>query len=64
MVRDAHGLEATAASAEAVQACLDPAMRSGLHDDARLLSARVACRYPLAPQQRVGYAAAVHAVGL
>ena len=64
MVRDAYGLEATAASAEAVQAFLASAMQAGLHDDARRLLERIAGRYPLPQRRPIGYAAATHAVGL
>ena len=46
------------------QIFLDASMQAGLHDDARLLLERVAGRHPLPPRQRIGYAAAVLAVGL
>ena len=45
------------------QLYLDAAMQAGLHDEARLLLERVAGRHPVPPARRVGYAAAVGAVG-
>jgi hypothetical protein len=45
------------------QLYLDSAIRADLHDDARLLLERVAGRHPVPPHRRIGYAAAVRAVG-
>jgi len=45
------------------QLYLDAAMRADLRDDVRLLLERVAGRHPVAPERRIGYAAAARAVG-
>jgi tetratricopeptide (TPR) repeat protein len=41
---------------------LDAALRAGLHEEVRLLLERVAGRYPVPPERRIGYAAAARAV--
>jgi hypothetical protein len=46
------------------QLYLDAAMQAGLTDDVRLLLERVAGRHPVAPQRRIGYAAAARMIGL
>jgi len=44
------------------QLYLDAAMKAGLEDDARLLLERVAGRYPVPPERRVGYAEAARRI--
>jgi len=46
------------------QLYLDAAMKSGRHDAARLLLERVAGRYPLPLERRIGYAEAARLVRL
>ena len=44
------------------QLFLDAAMRAGAEEDARMLLERVAGRYPVPPERRVGYADAARRV--